>query len=255
MALNIYNQYGVLRATVEPADNSAQSWAIMSDNVLSLSFTLYEFISLDVNDYVDFLGSRYWLTERFTPKQKSTLEWVYDIKFYGIESLIKRFLVIKTADGEDDPEFTLTAPAREHVALIVKAINDGMGGITDWKIGSVVDTENLVIDYAGTYCDEGLREVATQSGTEWWVEGQTLNVCRCEHGEELTLAYGKGLTTMERSIADNVKFYTRLFPIGSSRNIDKSKYGYGRLQLPAGAKYVDINTDKYGIIHHYEKEA
>lgn len=251
MALKIYNQYGVLKATIEPTDNSTQNWGVMSDNELGLSFTLYEFVALDVNDYVDFLGSRYWLTERFTPKQKSTLEWTYDIKFYGIESLIKRFLVL----FEGDPEFSLTAPAREHVALIVKAINDGMGNITDWKVGSVVDTGNITVEYTGLYCDEGLRETATQAGTEWWVEGQTLNLCRCEHGEELTLAYRKGLTSIERDTADNVKFYTRLFPIGNTRNIDASKYGSSRLQLPGGAKYVDVNTDKYGIIHHYEKEA
>lgn len=251
MALKIYNQYGVLKATVEPTNSSAQNWAVMSDNELGLSFTLYEFIALDVNDYVDFFGSRYWLIERFSPKQKSTLEWVYDITFFGIESLIKRFLVL----NHDEPEFTLTAPAREHAALIVKAINDGMGNITDWKVGNVVDTENLTVDYFGLYCDDGLREVATQAGTEWWLEGQTLNICRCEHGEELTLAYGKGVTGIERDKANNVKFYTRLFPIGSTRNIEASKYGHSRLQLPGGAKYVDTNIDKYGVIHHYEKEA
>ena len=251
MALKIYNQYGVLKVTVEPTDNSTQNWGVMSDNELSLSFTLYEFVALDVNDYVDFLGSRYWLAERFTPKQKSTIEWTYDIRFYGIESLIKRFLVLH----EDDPEFSLTAPAREHVALIVKGINNGMGNITDWKVGNVVNTGNITIDYTGLYCDEGLREAATQAGVEWWVEGQTINLCRCEHGEELTLAYNKGLTSIERDTASNVKFYTRLFPIGSTRNIDPGKYGHARLQLPGDKKYVDINVDKYGIIHHYEKEA
>ena len=58
-----------------------------------------------------------------------------------------------------------------------------------------------------------------------------------------------------RDKADGAKFYTRLFPIGSSRNIDPEKYGHSRLQLPDGAKYVDVDTDKYGIHHHYEKDA
>lgn len=47
-----------------------------------------------------------------------------------------------------------------------------------------------------------------------------MNVCRCEHGEEITLGYGKGLTSLERDTSNTAKFYTRLFPIGSSRNID-----------------------------------
>ena len=118
-------------------------------------------------------------------------------------------------------------------------------------------TENIVIDYEGKYCDEALKEVAEKAGNraEWWCEGQTVNVCRCEHGEEVTLAYGKGLTSLECDMADNVKFYTRLYPIGSSRNIDPERYGHSRLQLPNGEKHIDVNVEKYGIWHHYEADA
>ena len=254
MLLTLYDSNKEKKAVLAPSDSSVQDKALQSDNVLSLSFSHYDCIVLEVNDYVEFLGERYWVAERYCPKQKSAREWVYDVKLYGIESLIKRFLVIKSTDGDNDVEFTLTAPASEQVALIVRAINDGMG-TSDWKVGTVVATENLVVDYEGTYCDEGLKKVAELAETEYWIEGTTVNVCRCEHGEELTLAYGRGITGLERGTADNVKFYTRLFPLGSTRNIDPDKYGHSRLQLPSGKKYVDINTDKYGIIHHYESAA
>lgn len=256
MLLTVYDSSRQQKAFLSPEDSSTQVKALQSDNVLTLSFTLYEYIPLDVNDYVDYEGERYWLIERYLPNEKNTQEWKYDVKFYGIESLIKRFLVLNTVDGDPEPVFTLTAPPREHVALIVKAINDGMNNSTDWKVGTVEDADNIVIDYEGKYCNDALKEVAGKvPGAEWWVEGQTINVCRCEHGEEITLAYGRGLTEIERDKADNAKFYTRLFPIGSSRNIDQEKYGHSRLQLPGGEKYVDINTDKYGIFHHYEKDA
>ncbi|ALK86567.1 hypothetical protein BvMPK_4015 [Phocaeicola vulgatus] len=123
-------------------------------------------------------------------------------------------------------------------------------------MGRVEGTENVVIDYEGKYCPDALKELAGKvPGAEWWVEGQTVNLCRCEHGEEISLAYGKGLTELSRDKADGAKFYTRLFPVGSSRNIDPEKYGHSRLQLPDGAKYVDVNTEKHGIHHHYEKDA
>jgi hypothetical protein len=60
---------------------------------------------------------------------------------------------------------------------------------------------------------------------------------------------------LDRDTADGAKFYTRLFPIGSTRNIDPEKYGHSRLMLPDGARYVDVNVEKYGIIHHYEQSA
>ncbi len=172
-----------------------------------------------------------------------------------MESKIKRLLVLKTVDGEDEPVFTLTASAREHVSMIVKCMNDGMGNITDWKVGQVDGAENIVIDYFGKYCDEALKEIAEKVGAEWWVEGQTVNVCRCEHGDPLSLGYNNGLTSIQPDTADNVKFYTRLYPKGSSRNIDREKYGFTRLQLPDGSKYVEINADKYGRVDHYEEDA
>lgn len=252
--IDIYSQDGQLKCSVEPGSSSEQQKALQGDNVLSLSFTLYEAVMLDVNDYADFCGERYWSAERYLPKQISTVEWAYDVKLYGIESLIRRFLVLQNSDGQNEAVFTLTAPAREHAAMIIEAINKGMG-TARWKVGSVIATENLTIDYEGTYCNEGLEKVAKAAGTEYWFEGTTLNICRAETGTELELGYGRGLTSLERDVADNVKFYTRLFPIGSSRNIDPSKYGHARLQLPDGKQYVDKDVQKYGVIHHYEAEA
>ena len=255
--ITIYGSDGIAKAQIATDDNSTQVKEIQGDNILTLSFTLYEHIALEVNDYTEFQGERYWLMEQYKPEQLSTVEWKYDVKLYGIESLLKRFLVLNDTDGDDEPVFTLTAPPREHVALIVKSINNGMNNTTDWKVGTVEGTENIVIDYEGKYCDEALKEVAEKAGNraEWWCEGQTVNVCRCEHGEEVTLAYGKGLTSLECVMADNVKFYTRLYPIGSSRNIDPERYGHSRLQLPNGEKHIDVNVEKYGIWHHYEADA
>ena len=229
MVITIYGSAGRRKAAISPNDSSTQQNAVQGDNVLALSFTHYEHIALDVNDWCEFMGERYWLTDRYVPKQASESEWQYDIKMYGIESMIKRFLVLETTDGNAEPVFTLTAPPREHVAMVVKCINDGMNHTTDWKVGAGVGDELIVIDYEGKYCDEALKEIAEAVGgkAEWWIEGQTVNVCRCEQGEEITLGYGKGLTSIERTTG-NAKFYTRLFPIGSSRNIDPTEYGHSR---------------------------
>ena len=257
MVLTIYDKYGTARTDISPGDGSTQQKEVQGDNVLTLSFTHYEHIPLDVNDYVDFEGERYWLTEKYAPAQKSGGEWSYDVKFYGIESLIKRFLVLETTDNNAEPVFTLTATPREHVAMVVKCINNGMGHTTDWKVGQVDGTDLIVIDYEGKYCDEALKEIAEKVGgsAEWWVEGQTVNICKCEHGEEITLGYGNGLTSLERDTGNTNKFYTRLFPIGSTRNIDAEKYGHSRLMLPGGRQYVELHTDEYGIYDHYEKDA
>lgn len=255
MLITIYNRLGNLKTELSPNDSSTQVKEVQGDNVLTLSFTHYDHIELDVDDYIDFEGERFWLTEKYRPKQNSRKEWVYDVKLYGVESMLKRLLVIKSVDGEDDPVFTLTAPPHEHVALIVNCMNNGLGNITDWKVGTVVGTENIVIDYFGKYCDEALKEIAEKVGAEAWVDGDTVNICKCEHGEPLPMGYQKGLLSIDPGTADNVKFYTRLYPVGSSRNIDREKYGFTRLQLPGGQKFVEINADKYGRVDHYEQDS
>ena len=253
MELKIYNRKGMLKLTVSPSDNSTRQKRLMGDHMLGLSFTAFECVPLEVYDYVDFEGVRFWITEEYAPKQTSTVEWEYDCKFYGIESLMRQALVLKIVDGENDPIFSLTAPAREHMALIVANINRQMG-TTDWKVGEVLSTENLTLDYEGTYCDEALSMLAEAAKTEFWTDGMTVNLCRCEYGDEAVLGYDNGLVSLERESADNVKFFTRLFPIGSTRNIDPEEYGYSRLQLPGRRTYVEQNTQQ-GIVEHYERDA
>lgn len=249
--LRIYTKTGATRAEISPSDGSTETTQLQGDAVLSLSFTTFHSITFDVNDYVIFGKKKYWLLQRSHPRQISDSEFVYNLQFFGIESLIKRFLVLH----KGDPIFTLTDSVAAQVALIVKNINEGMG-VTDWKVGAVVDAGNIVIDYDTTYCDEALKKVAEAAKTEWWVEGQTINIGRCEKGTEISLAYREGLLNLEPTSADGVKFYTRLFPIGSSRNIVPEKYNNNlRLQLPGGKKYIDHDVDKYGVIHHSEKNA
>jgi hypothetical protein len=251
--MKIYSQEGVLKATVSPDDSSTGSKGIMEDNVLPLVFKHFDCILIDVNDYVDFLGERFWALERYAPDQKSTVEWEYNLKLYGLESLIKRILVLKLTDDENEPVFSLTAPAVEHVRLFVDNINRAMG-TTDWKVGEVIETPNLTVDYSGTFINKGLDEVAELAETEWWIDGETVNLTRCEHGEPVTLGYRNGLMSISRDTNENAPFFTRLFPIGSSRNIDPATYGHSRLQLPSGEKYVEQNAE-YGVIEHFEETA
>ena len=252
--IEIFTKEDTVRCIADGA-NGRQDKQLQGDNTLSLTFTLYEYVQLDVNDYVEFCGERYWLMERFKPRMKSTREWEYNLTLYGIESLVKRFLVINYTDGENTPIFTLTAPAMEHARIILTSINNAIGKQL-FRLGEVKQTENLVIDYKGTYCNDALDMLAKAAKTEFWFEnGTTLNISKAQYGEPLTLGYQKGLISLERDKADNVKFYSRLFPLGSTKNIDRDKYGHTRLQLPGGQKYVDKDVDKYGVVHHFEEAA
>mgnify|MGYP000342639275 CR=1 FL=1 len=251
MELKIYNQQGVLKATVSPSDSDRHVKEVMNDNVLNLSFTLYEYVGLGVNDYVDFDGERFTLLEDYKPEQNSTVEYVYNCKFYGIESELKKAKVLKLVDNENELSFSYDATAAEHLQLICDNINRIKGG-NAWVIGEVVSTGNVNIEYDNIFCFDALSEIAKNFDTEWWIEGSTINLSRCEHGTAVSLGYGKGLKKLTRVANDTVPFFTRLYPLGSTRNIVQSDYGYKRLQLPGGVRYVEKNT-YLGIVEQSEE--
>lgn len=252
MELKIYDKQNRLRTTLVPDSSSTHHEEVGGDDYLSVSLDSQECVTLELNDWTVWEGRKFWCVETYTPKQTGRRKWTYSVKLYGAASLIKQALMLNT---EDSPVFSYTATAREHVALVVKNLNRWMGGITDWKVGKVEATGNIVVDYSeGLYGNDALKKIADEAGTEWWIEGMTVNVCRCERGDEVTLGYGNDLLSIERDSADNVKFFTRLFPIGSSRNIDAEKYGSSRLLLPSRATYVERNTE-LGIVEHFEQTA
>ena len=80
MILTLYNQAGEVKTIIAASENSTQEREIQGDDVLALSFTLYEHVELEVNDYVDFCGQHYRMLERYRPEQKNSQEWVYNVK-------------------------------------------------------------------------------------------------------------------------------------------------------------------------------
>ena len=254
MALVLYNQQGQPRATISPSDTSTQQFGIMTDNVLSLSFTLFEFVRLEVDDYVIFEGQKFYLLEEYRPEQTSTVEYRYSVKFYDIAGKAKNAIVRKgNGDNDDEISFSLIGSVSLHAQLMVDNLNR-ISGTRDWVLGEVVESNNITIDYDNISVLEGCSRIADGGDTEYWFEGTTLNFSRCEHGDPLELGYRRGLLNISKTSNENAPFFTRLYPIGSTRNIVKDRYGYSRLRLPGGALYVEQNTH-LGIVEYSEESA
>lgn len=68
MELIIYNQSGNPKLTISPDDTATHDKEIMNDSVVSLSFKLYEYIPLQINDYIIFEGERFTMLEYYIPE-------------------------------------------------------------------------------------------------------------------------------------------------------------------------------------------
>ena len=254
MELKIYNQSGGLKLTVSVTSSSTWNLELMSENALSLSFTVPACVPLQVNDYITLEGVRFSVKKEYKPRKKNSQEYRYSVKFYAPIHDAQQVIYLHLTDGQYEPQFSLDGSPREHLQKWVDNMNR-IYGEERWRIGDVIDAPDGNIEYNNTTCWDALASMAETFSTEWWSDGFYINLCRCERGERVELGYMQGLASLTQTEnSDDVKFFTRLIPLGSTRNIDRSRYGFSRLQLPDRAKYVDRNTD-YGLYEHVEEDA
>lgn len=255
MELKIYDKSGVLKLTASPNSSSALSEEVMGECSVSASFTHTSFVLLDAGDYIELLGVRYKMRSPYRPVQKNTQTYSYTAKFYAPIHDAEDTLMLYLEDGDTRTEFSFDGGPREHLQLWVDNMNR-VAGAEVWSIGTVITGENKTIDYNNLFCWEagfGSNGIAAAYNTELWADGYVVNLCKAERGERVELGYLKGLTGLSQEENGDVKFFTRLFPLGSTRNIDATKYGHARLQLPSGAAYVDRNTALYGVKEAWEE--
>lgn len=254
MELKIYNQSGGLKLTAPVTSSSTWNLELMTENALSLSFTVPTCVPLQVNDYITLEGVRFSVKKEYKPKKKNSQEYSYSVKFYAPIHDAQQVIYLHLTDGQYEPQFSLDGSPREHLQKWVDNMNR-IYGEERWRIGDVIDAPNGNIEYNNTTCWDALASMTETFSTEWWSDGFYINLCRCERGERVELGYMQGLTSLTPTEnSDDVKFFTRLIPLGSTRNIDRSRYGFSRLQLPDRARYVDRNTD-YWLYEHVEEEA
>lgn len=255
MELKIYDKSGALKLTASPNPSSALSEEVMGECSVSASFTHTSFVLLDAGDYIELQGVRYKMRSPYRPVQKNTQTYSYTAKFYAPIHDAEDTLMLYLEDGDTRTEFSFDGGPREHLQLWVDNMNR-VAGAEVWSIGTVITGENKTIDYNNLFCWKagfGSNGIAAAYNTELWADGYVINLCKAERGERVELGYLKGLAGLSQEENGDVKFFTRLFPLGSTRNIDATKYGHARLQLPSGAAYVDRNTALYGVKEAWEE--
>lgn len=252
MKYNIYNQSGTVKAAFEADSSCTHDHKVQTDNVLNLTFTLTDNIGLEVNDYILIGAERFTLMEPYQPEQKSTLEYAYNVKFYGAENIASKAIFV---DTEYRPITQYYDTPAGQLAYIVACINRVVGSNV-YSVGAVVSSAAIQVDYPeGCNCLEALTTLSAAVGTEWWLDVTSFNLTKCEFGTPIVLGYKQGLLSLSKEVGTSSDFYTRLIPFGSSKNIVPATYGHQTLQLPAGAKYVDMNADVFGVKEHYEAAA
>ena len=230
-------------------DNSYTVEEIMGEDTLTLNFLSRNVVNLQINDYIDFEGTKYKIrhNEKVTKKETS-LGWEYTVQFYSsrYDLLDAEFFLHGTPERKKNFDY-YTGTARDWLILFVKNMNRTGSG---WVAGSCIESRMITLSFkdkkVGTVLDELIKEL----DTEYWISGQTINIGRREYSSNgLVLAQGEGMgfTELEVSAVDDTPPVTVLYPYGSDKNLGPD-YGADYLLLPDGLLSIEKNVEKYGRI-------
>ena len=230
-------------------DNSYTVEEIMGEHTLTLNFLSRNVVELQINDYIDFEGTKYKIrhNEKVT-KRETSLGWEYTVQFYSSRYDLQdvQFFLHGTPERKKNFDY-YTGTARDWLNLMVTNMNRGDSG---WVAGSCIESRMITLSFkdktVGTVLDELIKEL----DSEYWISGKTMNIGKREYASNgLVLAQGEGMgfTELEVSAVDDTPPVTVLYPYGSDKNLG-SDYGADYLLLPEGRLSIEKNVEKYGRI-------
>ena len=230
-------------------DNSYTVEEIMGEDTLTLNFLSRNVVNLQINDYIDFEGTKYKIrhNEKVT-KRETSLGWEYTVQFYAsrYDLLDAEFFLHGTPERKKNFDY-YTGTARDWLILFVKNMNRTGSG---WVAGSCIESRMITLSFKDKKVGTVLDELIKKLDTEYWISGQTINIGRREYSSNgLVLAQGEGMgfTELEVSAVDDTPPVTVLYPYGSDKNLG-SDYGADYLLLPEGRLSIEKNVEKYGRI-------
>ena len=232
MNLTIYNSNGVAVVTIAASDDSVRYKALCGDDYVQLKWESADYVNIEQFSYVEIDGARYTLLEPVAITCEHSRKYKCEARFESMVTMLSLYRFRNPVDKR--LKFSLTAKPAEHLQMLIDnlAPRNSM-----WSAGECVDGYEKTITYDYLTCREALELMAQTFDTEWEVVNGVISLHKVSYDKDtpIALSYGKGNGFVSGVARKN---FTRdyaldgVFPQGSERNIDASKYGNPTLLLP-----------------------
>lgn len=208
---------------------SKLSRQLMSDDYITLKFSLLEPIKFELGDFCDCAFGRYEVTSPYIPSyNESTGGYDYELRLEAEYRKWKnKIFQYRPQYGGLEASWSLTA--KIDVFMQVFLSNLSARGYkykraTDYHVeyGDDVDLEkSYPLSFSNTNLIDALTQIAEKWETEWWIENNIIHIGKCQFGKEenaLVFEDGVNVTKMSSS-ASKTDFATRLYVFGSTTNV------------------------------------
>ena len=221
-------------------ENTVLRQSLQGEDKIIAKFRYSSILTLQLGDYVEYDSRTYTINRLPEITKTGDNQFSYNIVFegliYDLNNPMLRHL--------DVSDFEYYGTAEDHIDLVVSNANRVLSG---WSTGTVTSTEKELIIYNAETCRTALTKIAKHFNLEFSLTSKAINLT-LDVGSStgLTFEYGQGqgLFSLNRKNSDSGNVVTRLYGMGSEKNVD---HNYGQKRLGFLSKYLDNNTGLYGI--------
>lgn len=224
---------------VTPEDSSYRYRRLMQKPQLVLKFSMPFFLEFPVGTMCDFQNQRFILTSPENLKKQGSRNIEYTMTLGTNEDFMSVWKMRNSVDNR--LKFSLCAKPHEFIEEIVKNLNKKDTSIT-WEVGECIEANEKTVEFNHAYISAALTDVANVFETEYEIEyirteTAKIHLRKVEYFKDspVALSYGRGngfIPGVGRTSDANGEPVKRLFIEGTTRNIDRSKYGAPELLLP-----------------------
>lgn len=214
--IEVYSANGGVLATFPVTDSCERSATMMSDDYVSLSFSLEERICIPAFSYLLYDGVPFFVKEDYRPEPKGGY-YSYSVKFVSLSNMLEKFIFKRFVSIEgngdktvwEEPEFalngnlaTLTTVVIDCIKNIVEKRLQREETYFDRLLSTIVnteipkeynDTDLCAFSFSAMSVTDALSTIADTFETEWWIEylseedSVALHIEKCELGSTYTL--------------------------------------------------------------------
>lgn len=242
-------------------DKAVYSAQVMGEEYIETSLSMQETLQLQIGDRLLHHGVEFVLFDEPDHSHQDGVH-TYPIRFHA-PYYVFGFVKHKHQRAID---ISYCGTLEEHIAMLfsdVQQAGTGSGATascyTGFRVewGTVDKTAVQNIEFGDGTCLEALAKICETYGLEYRFSGKSLFLAPAEQQVDPDAAYpafeygkGKGLYSLERQGISNESVATRLYVLGSDRNLppDYRKNDNPRpVRLTIAGRYLDANTAKYGV--------
>ena len=192
---------------------------LMSKSYIQLSWNSNKHDELEAGAFITVGGKKFKLLEPYQPDMSDEVECKYSPLFYDEVAEWSKKPFFFVSDNTEETDWGLTAYPGQFMERVVAALKKYTGSSYTFSVDSSIADEKMeYLSFQNVSIFDALGMIADAFDTEWWVDGTTIHLSKCQYGSEITLEVGRNIGSP--FITKNKSgYYTRFYAFGSTRNI------------------------------------